>query len=100
MADKEDEFYSEEVKDKTDEDEDVYEETGREELTEEDELYPDEEAFMEGETGEEETAECEECKKVLSDDADEVVELEIDGHKHFFDSEKCAMAFKKKQKTK
>jgi YHS domain-containing protein len=97
----EDELYGEETKSKSGEDdEDVYEEPGREDLTEEDELYPDEEAFLEGETGDEETAECEQCGKVLSDDTDKVFELEIDGQKHFFDSENCAMDFKKKHKPK
>lgn len=81
-----------------DKDEDVYEEAGREELTEEDEISPREEAFLEGEKFTAEESACDECESPLSDNAREVVELEMNEKKYFFCSEDCANKFKKKHK--
>ncbi|MBW3012132.1 hypothetical protein KY311_03025 [Candidatus Woesearchaeota archaeon] len=81
-----------------DEDADPYQEAGREELAEEDEISPREEAFMEGEEKDVEEGVCEECGTPLSDDSDEVVELEVNEKKHFFCSDDCAEKYKSKHR--
>ncbi|MBD3309703.1 hypothetical protein GF351_00635 [Candidatus Woesearchaeota archaeon] len=72
--------------------EDVYSEEGREKLVEDDEIEPAEEGFMEGAEEKGEMAKCENCGKILdTDDKSSIVERELDGEKHWFCSEKCAM---------
>lgn len=72
---------------------DVYTEEGREVLEEDGELAPWEEGFSEGAEGTE-TATCANCKKILGDREEGVIEREIKGDKLFFCSEHCAKAGK------
>lgn len=83
---------SEEVADEMEEgnkEEDVYSEEGREKLEEEEGIEPFEEGFMEGESGEGSLGACAHCGKPLGD-REEVVERKIKGKEVFFCSEKCA----------
>lgn len=75
--------------------EDVYSEEGRENLLDDDEIDAEEEGFMEGAEGRGQLAKCDQCHKVLSDDPDKTVELEIDGELFLFCSDRCAEKFKK-----
>ena len=72
-------------------DEDVYEETGREELVEDDEINALEEGFMEGYEGDDKMAHCQKCGKVLGKD---ILEREYNDETYRFCSENCVDNFK------
>lgn len=70
--------------------EEVYDEEGREKLTEDGEIEPWEEGFMEGAAGKGKAGHCAVCGKPLSDEHEGVIEKEIDGKKVTYCSEECA----------
>ncbi len=79
--------------------EDIYSEPGREVLNdEEDEISDVEEGFMQGVEEDEKSAICQTCKKVLSDEESENIEIEYKGDTYRFCSEECAEKFSKKKK--
>ena len=76
-------------------DEDIYSNTGREELIdEEDEITDVDEGFMKGYEEGEKTTVCPNCHKLLEDD---VVEQEFDEETYRFCSSDCATAFAEKR---
>ena len=81
-------------------DEDIYTEEGRDLATEGDEISEVEAGFMEGYKEGAKIAKCSTCKKVLSDDPDDIVEEEINGDTYRFCSEKCAEVYNKKHKKR
>lgn len=79
-----------------DREEDIYQESSREELIdEEDEITDLDEGFMKGYQEDEKMAICQNCKKVL---AEEVVERDYDGETYRFCCEQCADKFDEKRK--
>ena len=77
------------------EDEDIYSNTGREELIdEEDEITDVDEGFMKGYEEGEKMAVCSNCGKLLDDD---VVEQEFDDETYRFCSSDCATHFEDKK---
>jgi len=72
---------------------DVYSEEGREKLEEDAEISPREEGFMKGYEEDSKMTMCQNCNKVLERD---VVEKEIDGEIYRFCCDRCAEEFKKK----
>jgi len=71
---------------------DVYNHEGREDLVKDDEIEPWEEGFLEGAEGRGHFGVCAHCKQVLSDDHEEIVEREYHGQVLRFCSDKCAQA--------
>lgn len=80
-------------------DEDIYEEEGQKALTENDELEPWEEGFVEGAAGMGQLGKDALTGKPLMD-ADEVVEMELDGKLYRFANAKNAEKFREKRKKK
>ena len=76
---------------------DPYTKEGREALQEDDELSPGEEGFMEGASGRGDETCCDECGKLLSDDAEQVFEREVHDKKRLFCSEEHAEKFSQKR---
>ncbi len=76
-----------------DEEQSIYNEESREELTEGDGIDELEEGFMKGYEEEASMAECANCKAILSD---KIIEEEIDGETYRFCCEECATKFKEK----
>ncbi|MBN2454463.1 hypothetical protein JXB11_02860 [Candidatus Woesearchaeota archaeon] len=81
----------EEMMEKGERDEDVYEEEGRDDLVADSEISPREAGFMQGYEEGEKQAKCANCGKPLADD---VVEREYDDHIYRFCSERCAGKYK------
>lgn len=76
-------------------DEDIYSESGREDLIEdEDEITDVDEGFMRGYEEGERTAICANCKKLLGDD---FIEQVFDDETYRFCSSECAHAFAEKK---
>ncbi|MDP3698475.1 MAG: hypothetical protein Q8R47_02715 [Nanoarchaeota archaeon] len=82
-----------------DEDEDVYTEEGRKKLEEDDEIAPWEEGVMEGASGIGQLGKDALTGKPIID-ADEVIEMELDGKLYRFVSEKNAIKFREKMMKK
>ncbi|MBS3164814.1 hypothetical protein J4439_05275 [Candidatus Woesearchaeota archaeon] len=72
-------------------DEDIYEETGREELLDDDEIEAWEEGFMAGAEGEGQGGKCKQCGKALT--PDETIEHKVGDHILKFCSDLCAEAY-------
>ena len=81
-----------------DQDKDVYDEEGREELEEADEIDELEEGFMEGYEEGKHQAKCTKCGIVLV--GEKFIEEELSGHHYRFCSEECASAFEVGKKRK
>ena len=77
-------------------DEDIYTEEGREAAEDDDEISAEEAGFMEGYEKGEKLAKCKTCRKVISDDPDEVIEEEYNNQIYRFCSQKCVDAFNRK----
>ena len=76
-------------------DEDIYSNTGREELIEEeDEITDVDEGFMQGYEEGEKMAMCPNCKKLLEDD---FVEQELNDETYRFCSDECATKYVEKR---
>ena len=75
------------------EDEDIYDETEREEQLEEDEISPSEAGFMEG-YEKLRFVKCRQCNKGV--DLAKAIEVEIKGNDYLFCSEKCAGKYSQK----
>ena len=82
-----------------DEDEDIYTEEGRKKLEEDDEIAPWEEGVMEGASGIGQLGKDAFSGKAITD-ADEVIEMELDGKLYRFVSEKNATKFREKMMKK
>jgi len=82
-----------------DEDEDIYTEEGRKKLEENDEIEPWEEGVMEGAAGIGQLGKDAFSGKAITD-ADEVIEMELDGQLYRFVSEKNAEKFRDKMMKK
>ncbi|MEK6939911.1 MAG: hypothetical protein AABX31_04235 [Nanoarchaeota archaeon] len=82
-----------------DEDEDIYTEEGRKKLEENDEIEPWEEGVMEGAAGIGQLGKDAFSGKAITD-ADEVIEMELDGKLYRFISEKNAIKFREKMMKK
>ncbi len=78
-------------------DEEVYEQQGREKLVEDDEIYISEQGFMEGATDAGQLGKDALTGESLSD-IEDVVETEIDGKVYRFINQENAIKFKEKRK--
>lgn len=78
--------------------ENIYKDSGREVMFDEDEITDVEEGFMQGFEEGEKSSICQICKKVLSDEESEVVEIDYKGDTYRFCSKECAEKFAKKKK--
>ncbi len=72
---------------------DIYSENSREELVADGEMSPEEEGFMAGFEGDENSISCADCKKIIID-PDDAIEAVVDNETLLFCSDECYTNYK------